>query len=72
MLLQRYNQPADEGFEEVVVREMINSNHPTKKIIVSLSDLHLDSIWSKNENERIKQFILDLTKVAKVGENFLK
>ena len=72
MLLQRYNQPADEGFEEVVVREMINPNHPTKKIIVSLSDLHLDSIWSKNENERIKQFILDLTKVAKVGENFLK
>ena len=48
------------------MREMDNSNHPERNVIISMSDLHLDSIWSKNENNRIQTFLKDLVKLAKV------
>lgn len=61
----RYDQSED-GLEEVItVREMINPNDPVKNVIITLSDLHLDSIWCLKEAERIAKFIEDLTKISK-------
>ena len=48
------------------MREMDNPNHPERNVIISMSDLHLDSIWSKNENNRIQTFLKDLVELAKV------
>ena len=48
------------------MREMDNPNHPERNVIISMSDLHLDSIWSKNENYRIQTFLKDLVELAKV------
>ena len=48
------------------MREMDTPNHPERNVIISMSDLHLDSIWSKNENERIQTFMKDLVELAKV------
>ena len=45
---------------------MINPNHPEKNVIISMSDLHLDSIWCKMETKRIQNFIENLVKLAKV------
>ena len=56
----------------MIVREMKNPNDPVKNIIISVSDLHLDSIWCKKENERIRKFIRDLVAVAKVIKNTVK
>ena len=50
----------------ITVREMINPNDPVKNVIITLSDLHLDSIWCLKEAERIAKFIEDLTKISKV------
>ena len=62
----RYDQSQD-GLEEVItVREMINPNDPVKNMIISMSDLHLDSIWCHKEGQRIVKFINDLTKMSKV------
>ena len=66
ILFLRYNLQDDGLGEGVSVREMSNPNDPEKNVIVSISDLHLDSIWCKKENERIKTFIRDLSKIAKV------
>lgn len=61
----RYDQSQD-GLEEVItVREMINPNDPVKNLIISMSDLHLDSIWCHKEGQRIVKFINDLTKISK-------
>lgn len=65
-VILRYDQSED-GLEEVItVREMINPNDPVKNVIITLSDLHLDSIWCLKEAERIAKFIEDLTKISKV------
>ena len=65
-LVFRYDQSED-GLEEVItVREMINPNDPVKNVIITLSDLHLDSIWCLKEAQRIVKFIEDLTKISKV------
>lgn len=50
----------------ITVREMINPNDPVKNVIITLSDLHLDSIWCLKEAQRIVKFIEDLTKISKV------
>ena len=50
----------------ITVREMINPNDPVKNAIISMSDLHLDSIWCHKEGQRIVKFIDDLSKIAKV------
>jgi len=62
----RYNPQGDGLGERITVREMINPNDPVKNAIICMSDLHLDSIWCKKENERIQTFIKDLSKIAKV------
>ena len=62
----RYDPSSDSHGEGVTVREMDNPNHPERNVIISMSDLHLDSIWSKNENERIQTFMKDLVELAKV------
>ena len=65
-LILRYDQSQD-GLEEVItVREMVNPNDPVKNVIISMSDLHLDSIWCHKEGQRIIKFINDLTKISKV------
>ena len=46
---------------------MDNPNHPERNVIISMSDLHLDSIWSENENNRIQTFMKDLVELAKVS-----
>lgn len=50
----------------ITVREMINPNDPVKNVIISMSDLHLNSIWCHKEGQRIVKFIEDLTKISKV------
>ena len=50
----------------ITVREMINPNDPVKNVIISMSDLHLDSIWCHKGGQRIVKFIDDLSKIAKV------
>ena len=57
-----------DGLEEmIIVREMINPNHPVKNAIIVMSDLHLNSIWCHKEEQRIITFIEDLTKISKVN-----
>jgi len=63
----RYDPSIDSHGEGVTVREMDNPNHPERNVIISMSDLHLDSIWSENENERIQTFMKDLVELAKVS-----
>lgn len=53
--------------ENVVVREMLNANDPVKNTILSMGDLHLDSVWSKNINDRLYEFMTKLASVAKVS-----
>ena len=62
----RSDPSIDSHGEGVTVREMDTPNHPERNVIISMSDLHLDSIWSKNENERIQTFMKDLVELAKV------
>lgn len=61
----RYNQHNDGSEEMIFVREMINPNDPVKNVIIAMSDLHLNSIWCHKEEQRIKTFIDDLTKLSK-------
>ncbi|CAH3174456.1 unnamed protein product [Porites lobata] len=63
----RYDPSIDSHGEGVTVREMDNPNHPERNVIISMSDLHLDSIWSKNENNRIQTFLKDLVELAKTS-----
>ena len=63
----RYNQHNDGSEEMIFVREMINPNDPVKNVIIAMSDLHLNSIWCHKEEQRIKTFIDDLTKLSKVN-----
>ena len=65
-LVLRYDQSQDGLEEAITVREMINPNDPVKNVIISMSDLHLDSIWCHKEGKRIVTFINDLTKISKV------
>lgn len=59
--------PETERHEEgIFVREMINPNDPVKNVIISMSDLHLDSIWCETETERIQKFIRELVTLAGV------
>jgi len=50
----------------ITVREMINPSDPVRNVIISMSDLHLNSIWCHKEGQRIVKFIDDLTKISKV------
>ena len=45
---------------------MRNANDPVKKVILSMSDLHLDCDWSKGMHERLYQFITKLASVAEI------
>ena len=45
---------------------MINPNDPVKNLIICMSDLHLDSVWSEKENERIQSIITYLSEISKV------
>lgn len=59
--------PVTERHEEgIFIREMINPNDPVKNVIISMSDLHLDSIWCETETERIQKFITELVTLAGV------
>ena len=62
-----YHPPSGTDVEDVVVREMLNANDPVKNIILSMSDLHLDSDWSTNINGRLYKFMTKLASVAKVS-----
>ncbi|XP_022797350.1 uncharacterized protein LOC111335634 [Stylophora pistillata] len=62
-----YHPPKGTDIEKVEVREMQNPSDPAKNIIVSMSDLHLDSYWSKNMHERLSTFLKKLGSVAEVS-----
>ena len=61
-----YNPPLGTDLEKVVIHEMPNPSHPKKKLIIVMSDLHLDSEWSQLIEERLLDFITDLASVAEV------
>ena len=66
LLFFRYHPPTGTDVEKVVIREMRNANDPVKKVILSMSDLHLDCDWSKGMHDRLYQFITKLASVAEV------
>ena len=65
-LLSSYHPPAGTDVEQVVVREMPHPNDPVKNLIISMSDLHLDSQWSEGIKERLARFMEQLEVMAKV------
>ena len=66
LFIPSYQPPTGTDAEKVVVREMPNPSDPMKNILISISDLHLDSEWSKNVYDRLHGFITKLASVAEV------
>ena len=52
--------------ENLYIRHMPNPGHSSKRLIVCMSDMHLDSRWSRLIDEHLNEFMIKMSSVAEV------